>query len=284
MEPRIAPASPPVTTAAAPFRHIVCGVDGSRAGYQAVRQAGALAGPESRISLVAVAYEWGEGLNAGALLSVRRADDALDRASDRVAHCPARIDVVRLWGKPASESLVDEAVSAGGDLIVVGRHGFPRFEGAAIGSTATSLAHRSPLPVLLASRPPHGVTFPQNIIVAADGPGRPEEAIRAATRIAAFSGSRVTVARFDWSRRMKRPEIAAAVAELAAVTGVEPVEVLAPGDPVRGIVELAAREAASLVIAGSRGVGGLRAIRSVSERLAHQAPCSLLIVRQASSG
>jgi nucleotide-binding universal stress UspA family protein len=40
----------------------------------------------------------------------------------------------------------------------------------------------------------------------------------------------------------------------------------------------AAREA-HLLIVGNRGVTGLRALGSVSERVAHHAPCSLLVVR-----
>jgi nucleotide-binding universal stress UspA family protein len=36
---------------------------------------------------------------------------------------------------------------------------------------------------------------------------------------------------------------------------------------------------ASLVLLGSRGVGGARALGSVSERVAHEARCSVLVVR-----
>ena len=45
------------------------------------------------------------------------------------------------------------------------------------------------------------------------------------------------------------------------------------------IVETAAREDASLVVIGSRRVGGVRALGSVSERVVHEAPCSVLVVR-----
>ena len=42
---------------------------------------------------------------------------------------------------------------------------------------------------------------------------------------------------------------------------------------------LHAAEAADLLVVGSRGVTRLRALGSVSERVAHHAPCSLLVVR-----
>ena len=40
----------------------------------------------------------------------------------------------------------------------------------------------------------------------------------------------------------------------------------------------AAREV-DLLVVGSRGLRGLRALGSVSERVAHQAPCSVLVLR-----
>jgi nucleotide-binding universal stress UspA family protein len=42
-----------------------------------------------------------------------------------------------------------------------------------------------------------------------------------------------------------------------------------------------ASQTADLVIVGSRGLGGLRALGSVSERIAHKAACSVLVVRGA---
>ena len=41
-----------------------------------------------------------------------------------------------------------------------------------------------------------------------------------------------------------------------------------------------ASESADLVIVGSRGLHGLRALGSLSERLAHEARCSVLVVRR----
>jgi nucleotide-binding universal stress UspA family protein len=43
----------------------------------------------------------------------------------------------------------------------------------------------------------------------------------------------------------------------------------------------AASESADLVIVGSRGLHGLKALGSVSERVAHEARCSVLVIRTA---
>ena len=48
-------------------------------------------------------------------------------------------------------------------------------------------------------------------------------------------------------------------------------------EPVRALV--AASADADLLVVGSRGLDGLRALGSVSERVAHRARCSTLIVR-----
>jgi nucleotide-binding universal stress UspA family protein len=43
-------------------------------------------------------------------------------------------------------------------------------------------------------------------------------------------------------------------------------------------------ESADLVVVGSRGLRGLKSLGSVSERIAHRASCSVLVVRVAAPG
>ena len=52
---------------------------------------------------------------------------------------------------------------------------------------------------------------------------------------------------------------------------------LLPGKPVDELVVLS--DFADLVVVGSRGLKGLRALGSVSERVAHEARCPVLVVR-----
>ena len=259
-----------------PFGHIVCGIDGSRSSHEAARQAAALARPGTRLELIAVADEWGVGLSASAVLSKEHARRALDEIAHELRACRPRVETRIATGRPAYDVLLDEA--QGADLLVVARHTHSRFSGPLIGSTAANLVHRANLPVLLAVKPPDGLAFPGRILVAADGPGNPERAIRLAGMIARGCGSDITLVRLEWSHRKRRPELAAAVADLTEL-GVEPVEILTGGLPRRQIPILAINEKASLVIVGSRGLGGTRALGSTSERVAHDAPCSVLVVR-----
>jgi nucleotide-binding universal stress UspA family protein len=46
---------------------------------------------------------------------------------------------------------------------------------------------------------------------------------------------------------------------------------------------LGAVEPSDLLVVGSRGLHGIRALGSVSERVAHKAPCSVLVVRPPAS-
>jgi nucleotide-binding universal stress UspA family protein len=56
-----------------------------------------------------------------------------------------------------------------------------------------------------------------------------------------------------------------------------------PGPPHRGVAAAARDFDASLVVTGSRGLGGASALRSVSERIVHSAPCSVLVIRPPSA-
>ena len=63
------------------------------------------------------------------------------------------------------------------------------------------------------------------------------------------------------------------------MTGNEPWIEVRQGSTAHEIERFAFACRASLVVVGSRGLGGVRALGSVSERVAHRAPCSVLIVR-----
>ena len=259
-----------------PFRRIVCGIDGSGAAQEAAHQAAALSAPGTAIELIAVADEWGVGLNAAASFTKAHAQRTLDEVARGLRKLGCNVTTRVVSGHPPFEILMREA--EGADLLAVGRHSYSRFGGVAIGRTATNLVHRATLPLLVATPTRDSEPFPGRILVAADGPGHPERAVRLAGMIARQSGSEITLVRVNWSRNSKRPELAAAIADLNAL-GVEPVEVLMAGPARRRIPQVAAQEGVSLVIVGSRGLGGPHALGSVSERVAHESPCSVLIVR-----
>src|SRR3954451_23137880 len=178
-----------------PFRRIVCAIDGSRTAREAARQAAALAASDTVVELVAVAEEWGVGLNASALLTKAHARRALAQAGYDLRHLGVRVETRIVSGFPPYETLMRE--SAGRDLLVIGRHGRSRLGGMAVGRSATNLIHRCKMPLLVAAFPPEHRPFPGHILVAADGPGHPERAVRLAGLIARHSGSDITLVRIN---------------------------------------------------------------------------------------
>lgn len=267
-----------VRTSIGTFTRIVCGIDGNHAALDGVRQAAALAGNYSRIELVSVTDEFPVSPVASAP-DERQAADALAQASAELAGRDVEVTTrsVKSGGRFAWQRLME--VAAGADLLVVGRHSLTRAEGILVGGTTTNVVHRAELPVLVAVKPPKGCSFPGRILVAADGPGHPEDAVRVAGTIAERHASDVILLRVASEHRARRPEIAAAGAELFEATGRRPVELVVDGEPHHVIAEYAARERASLVITGSRGMTSLDGLHSISERVAHEAPCSVLVLR-----
>ncbi len=88
--------------------------------------------------------------------------------------------------------------------------------------------------------------FPRRIVVGYDGSPHADAAQAAADRLARRFGASVRV-------------------------------LTAPQGPVGALVQ--AGGDADLLVVGSRGLHGLKALGSVSERVAHEAPCSVLVVR-----
>ena len=73
--------------------------------------------------------------------------------------------------------------------------------------------------------------------------------------------------------------IAVDAVDLTAALGREPTVLRASGRADERILDAAASERVALVSVGSRGLSGARAMGSVSERVAHRAPCSVLVAR-----
>jgi nucleotide-binding universal stress UspA family protein len=71
-----------------------------------------------------------------------------------------------------------------------------------------------------------------------------------------------------------------AIATIAAETGSDPVVLDEHASAHKAITAAAASIGASLLVIGSRGLHGVHALTSVSERVAHEAPCSVLVLRR----
>ena len=164
------------------------------------------------------------------------------------------------------------------DLLSIGAHGQSRTAGVLFGSVATAMARHATCSVLIA-REAATDAFPGLILHASDGSAESLDAARAAGAIAARHDSTVVTLHvgdgLDRGRAIAEESVA-----LIKATGREPVPEVVQGSPRRRIVEVANEAGASLIVVGSRGRTGLKALGSVSEQVAHRASCSVLIVRQ----
>ena len=239
------------------FSRVLVGVDSSEESREAARQAAALA--EGQLTLLA-AYDRAE---YDGDLQPGLAEDALRRAREDVSAVDPTGKVVRGAG---SDALIHEAESDEDTLIALGSHGGGRVAGIALGSIATSVVHKAPCSVLIARK--GSDAFPRKIVVGVDG--SPEAA-------AAYAVARQLAERFE-------TELVSVVAHGGEPVDKELVDTLVghfredlQDKPVLALV--AASADADLLVVGSRGLHGLKALGSVSERVAHEARSSVLIVR-----
>lgn len=257
-----------------PFSRMVCGIDGTRASRVAMIQAVALTGPGAEVVFV-VARRAEGGAHHSSIALRRSADcleDALATATTAGAGC--RIEVVE-GGNPA-ELLLERA--AGTDLLVVGSHGSSRLGEYALGSTASLAVHAFDGPLLVARRPPQGVTFPHRILVAADGSPSATRGLALAARVAGQHGASLEVLCVGPTPHGDEARLGEQLRSLGS-EGVPFTVAQGAGDAREEVPLEAAAGRSSLVVMGDRR--GPAAIRgeSVSARVAHRAGCSVLIAR-----
>lgn len=247
---------------------IVCGLAPGPMGREAVRQAVVLAAAGVRLRLY------------GVRAPVQAPGEEEWTLADAIALAEtAGVNAAGFLLDPQDPSSALLNSVAPGELLVLGESGAGRMEGIVFGRVSTKLAHAARGPVLIARRPPEGTEFPREILLVSDGSAGSGEATRLAATIAARHHSRVRHLHVGRASAEQRRSMASESAALFRTTGAEPVTLTQDGRPVEAIVEVARSERVSLVVAGSRGLSGVRALGSVSERVAHQAPCSVLLAR-----
>lgn len=110
-------------------------------------------------------------------------------------------------------------------------------------------------------------TFPREIVVGVDGSDEAEHAFEAARSLATRRHSKLRSVVAHGGKDVN----------LAQVTTRHRLAEHSPAAPVTALVGAAA--CADLLVVGSRGLHGIRALGSVSERVAHDASSSVLVVR-----
>jgi nucleotide-binding universal stress UspA family protein len=250
------------------FTRILCGVDETPEAIEAVRQARLLAAPEAELLLVGV-LDLNAAVHAGWAASELLDDMRKEQlAALDVARVTAgeHVDTRLVRGVPWNE-IATTARDEDADLVAVGTHDRWRPAGIVGGSVATYMLHEAPCSVLIA-RPcgePEG--FPRSIVAGFDGSDASREALAVARYLAEQANAALRI-------------VAAAGGEKLPL---DPIRKHAPDasldhrPPVDALVAESAD--ADLVIVGSRGLHGFAAVGSVSERVAHQATSSVLVVR-----
>lgn len=260
------------------FGDVLCAVDGSRCGFEAVAQAATLADPEARFSLISV--PWRKGLSLADLtdLTPQRAQEALNHARELAEALGVTVVAETLESGDTAAKVI--LASAGGHgLLALGAPTMTRAGGAFLSSMASSAAHVLPTSVLLAREAPGRFRFGRRILVATDGTRESDRLVDIAAGIAKRCDGRVTLLHASSDEPFERRHHCSHQAvRLFEAMDVEPIFRSVKGRAHDVVIAAARAEETSLIIMGSRRLAGVRALGSVSERVAHRAPCSVLTI------
>jgi nucleotide-binding universal stress UspA family protein len=252
-----------------PFARILCAVDGEETDAAAVEQALAVADGDASVAFATSWYSGGSlerdaRARATITTAVERAREAGLEARDEWIHAPA-----------LGEALLGAAATH--DLVVIGASSHARATGIVLGEPATVLVHRCPVPVLIARTGP----LRSGIVAGTRGLPSDRPALTAAAHLAARLGAELTVVHVTERHDERRAnELSAELANARALLGRGIDFYRVYGAAARTIVDAAVGDGAGLVVVGSTGRTGLSAVASVSERVAHLAPCSVLVMRE----
>jgi nucleotide-binding universal stress UspA family protein len=210
-----------------------------------------------------------------------------------------------------SERLLHSAREGGSELLVVGVRGHNRHGGFLLGSVPKRLLRLAPCPVLIvkpdagrALGATPGASF--DILLAFDGSEHARRAVQFVKRLPVTGTGRVRVLRIipTPAKRFEDPKFEEIMGTVAAEETVEAkaeangvreslegaghrvaIEVR-PGNPFKEIMAEVERDKPDLLVTGHMGVGGVEdfQIGSLANRLAHYAPCSVLVVRPTLTG
>ena len=254
------------------FSRVLVGIDSSQQALEAARQAAILEDVDGQLTLLS-AWDIVRGIGGtGSRVphyfdeDVQRtaAEKALAAASEYVS--PYSAAIPKLVRGTAALALIEEIERCEDTLVAVGSSGMGRLLGIIEGEVATEIVHRAPCSVLVARQA--DAEFPRRILVGVDG---------STGSAAACAAARYLSERFGAELRALIARGGKGVDERLAAVITDGEHEASDDPPVRALVTAA--ESADLVVLGSRGLHGVRALGSISERVAHSAACSALIVR-----
>lgn len=253
------------------FERILVGVDGTDWGFEALRQALVLAPKQNSVIHAVTALDTAPAVHTGfhaahfadlLTTEAEEAREAAERIIDGREGCTARV----VPGKPV-DVLRRERDDLQATLLALGGRRSSRFLGIMLGDTGTELVHDAACSALLAYPADNHRWEPRKIVVGYDGSTYADSALRTAKELAHAFGSSIEVVSATGGKTVDRD----------ADWG-ERVDTWDPADPVSALVSRS--RDVDLIVVGSRGVHGIRALGSVSERVAHRAHCTALVVHE----
>jgi nucleotide-binding universal stress UspA family protein len=258
-----------VSKGAGLFARVVVGVDDTPESLDAVRQAASLAVPRGTFRVVSV-EDYAEAVQAGAISPelAKDIEDASRAALEAALREVPEAETMTMTGGPAT-ALIEAATRDDATVLAVGAHRRSRALGIILGSVMTNALHRAVMAVYVARPVGSDGMFPRSVIVGVDGS---EPSLRA------YEAARELADRFGVPLRA----IAASAGEVLHEEGLSLVPDLERigESPVAALEDRA--KPGDVLVVGSRGVHGLAALGSVSERVAHTAVSSVLVVRNGS--
>jgi nucleotide-binding universal stress UspA family protein len=265
------PASNPV------FTNILCAVDGTRTSTEAVRMATTLAGPGGHLTLLAVTAVKGSGAYTTAAITPSRAKRILSSAEHIAEKAGVPATTVVDPGSPPVDVILERARDH--DLLVIGAPATSWLGGMLVGGVATVALSQFTTPMLVVRRPFAGSLRGRQVLVASDGEKDSDDIVKLAGRLGQSQGARVTLVNALGAESKMNPHVIQVQARLlkrALPDAGEPY--IEPGKAWDVIINAARDTKAATIVMGSRRLGGLRAFGSVSRRVVHDAPCSVLLV------
>lgn len=261
--------------------------------------------PEDEIIVLHVISEipYEDDYTAQVRHAIRRvAPEILADTAELLKTIGARVSTWEKEGYPDT-TIIETAVESGCDLIVMGPRGVRGMELLVLGSSTRSVAINSPIPVLVAKKPPWDLSDKFRVLYAYDGSETAKAAGQFLASLPLPRNAEITVIYIaplgmDIPERYA-PELAPIMDKsprlsFAIVSGGEKIiseakeflggrfpeihSKLASGDPFREILNAEKSVKPDMVIAGCRGLRGIRGMMgSVSRRLLSHSGSSILI-------
>lgn len=263
--------------AAGVFTNILCAVDGTHASAAAVRMAAGLAGPSGHLTLLAVTAVSGSGAYASAAISPGRVEYLLDCAKRIADEAGVPSTTAVDPGSPPEKVILERASYH--DLLAIGAPATSWLGGMLIGGVAATALSQFTTPMLIVRKSSTGSLRGGRILVASDGEEDSDRIVELARRLGRSQGAQVTLVNaLAGESKMNPRRIQAQTRALELTLPGMGEACIEPGKAWDVILNAAESTNAALIVMGSRRLGGLRALGSVSRRVAHDAPCSVLLL------